>query len=51
MVIRQMAAAGSAIFVGHCAAEALKDKPGVLRVFIRSGEEEKKKRITQKYGI
>lgn len=46
-----MAAVGSAVFVGHCASEALKDTPGVLRVFIRSSEEEKRKRITEKYGI
>lgn len=49
--IRQMAAAGPAVFVGHCASEALKDRPGVLRVFIRSDEGEKKKRIVQEYGI
>lgn len=50
-VIRRMAAEGPAIFVGHCAAEALKDREGVLRVFIRSDEEQKKWRIQQKYGI
>lgn len=49
--IQNLAASGSAIFVGHCAAEALKDKK-VLNVFIRcSDEEEKKKRIAEDYGI
>lgn len=49
--IQHLAAAGSAIFVGHCASEALKDKK-ILNVFIRcSSEEEKKKRIAEDYGI
>ncbi len=49
--IQNLAASGSAIFVGHCASEALKDKK-VLNVFIRcSDEEEKKKRIAEDYGI
>lgn len=49
--IQHLAATGSAIFVGHCASEALKDKK-VLNVFIRcSNEEEKKKRIAEEYGI
>lgn len=49
--IRNLAAAGSAIFIGHCASEALKDKK-VMKVFIRcSDEEEKKKRIEEDYGI
>lgn len=49
--IRQMAALGQSVFVGHCASEALKDRQGVLRVFIHSGEEEKKRRVIQEYGI
>ncbi len=50
-VIRQMAEKGPAVFVGHCAAEALKTKQGLLRVFIRCGMEEKRKRITEEYKI
>lgn len=49
--IQHLAASGPAIFVGHCASEALKDRKA-LNVFIRcSDEEEKKKRIAQDYGI
>ena len=50
-LIRHMAANGPAIFLGHCAAEALKDKKGLVRVFIRSSAEEKKKRIREEYDI
>lgn len=51
-VIRHFANHGAAIFLGHCASEALKDYDGTLRVFIRcSDEEEKMKRITEEYGI
>ncbi|MDE7326315.1 MAG: cytidylate kinase-like family protein [Lachnospiraceae bacterium] len=51
-VIRQLAANGSAIFLGHCAAEALKDHKGVVRVFIRCcDEEERRRRIVEEYGI
>lgn len=49
--IRQMANAGSAVFIGHCASEALKDRQGVLRVFIRSDVEEKKRCIINEYGV
>lgn len=49
--IKHLAAAGSAVFIGHCATEALKDFK-VYKVFIRcSDEEEKKKRIAKDYGI
>lgn len=41
---------GQAVFVGHCAAEALKDKGNVLRVFIRAAEEFKNKRAVSVYG-
>ena len=51
-VIEQLAASGPAVFMGHCACEALKEKPGVLRVFIRcSDEREKRERIIREYGI
>lgn len=50
--IQRIAMNGKAIFLGHCAAEALKDKKGVVRVFIRSGSsEEKQQRIAKDYGI
>ncbi len=50
--IRSLAAKGPAVFIGHCASEALKDKPGVLRVFIRCADEAKKKeRIAREYNI
>lgn len=50
--IRRLAADGRAVFLGHCACEALKEYGGVVKVFIRCGdEEEKRKRILQDYGI
>lgn len=50
--IRQFARNSKAVFLGHCAAEALKDMGQVIRVFIRcSDEEQKKARIMEDYGI
>ena len=49
--IRRLAASGPAIFLGHCAAGALGQYRGVVRVFIQGGSEDKKKRIMQDYGI
>ena len=50
--IRRLAMEGPAIFLGHCACDALKDQKGVVKVFIHSeNEEEIKKRITKDYGI
>ena len=49
--IQRLAANGPAVFLGHCAFEALKDYRGVVRVFIRAEEKEKKKRILEEYGI
>lgn len=53
MEIQKLAkSSGRAIFLGHCASEALKDQPGVVKVFIRSSsEEEKRRRIREDYGI
>lgn len=49
--IKQFAAFGPTVFIGHCAAEALKEHK-VLKVFIRcSNYEQKKKRIFEDYGI
>ena len=51
-VIRRLAADHPAVFLGHCASEALKEYDGVVRVFIRCTDEEaKKKRIIEEYGI
>lgn len=50
--IQRLARDGKAIFLGHCASEALKNQKNVVRVFIRSShEEERKKRIQEEYGI
>lgn len=50
--IRKIAMEGRTIFLGHCASEALKDKEGVIRVFIRSASNEaKRRRIRTDYGI
>ncbi len=50
--IQRIAMEGNAIFLGHCAAEALKGKEGVVRVFIRSGSnDEKRQRIRTDYGV
>lgn len=49
--IVRLAGSGPAVFIGHCASEALKDRK-VLKVFIRcSDDAEKKKRIAEEYGI
>ncbi len=50
-VIRQLAAEGPAIFLGHCAEEALKEHKGVVRVFIHSDIKEKRERVMEDYGI
>lgn len=49
--IERLAAKGPAIFLGHCAAGVLKSYPGVVKVFIRANEEDKKKRIIKDYAI
>ncbi len=50
-VIKHLAASGSAVFIGHCASEALKGQK-VLKVFIYcSDEQAKAKRIAEDYGI
>lgn len=51
-VIQRFAKKSSAIFLGHCASEALKDYDDVIKVFIRcSNEEIKRQRIMDTYGI
>lgn len=49
--IRDFARQGSAIFLGHCAIEALKEYDDVVQVFIYSDAETKQKRIMEDYGI
>lgn len=50
--IRKMAKNGPAIFLGHCASEALRESHGVVKIFIRcSDSKEKKQRIMDEYGI
>lgn len=50
--IKEMAAQGPAIFLGHCASEALKGRAGVVKVFIRCSDPERKhERILEDYGI
>lgn len=50
--IQHFARQGPAIFLGHCAAEALKGQKGVVRVFIRCTDRaEKHARIAEEYGI
>lgn len=50
--IQRLAENGPAVFLGHCASEALKNKKGVITVFIRcSDAEEKHKRIISDYGV
>lgn len=51
-VIREFAKKGSAIFLGHCASEALKEYDNVIKVFIRcSNEDIKRQMIADTYGI
>jgi hypothetical protein len=50
--IRKLAMQGNAIFLGHCASEALKEKEHVVKVFIRcSDQAQKQERILKEYGI
>ncbi len=51
LMIKKLATKGPAIFLGHCASEALKDRKGVIKVFIRASDEEKKKRVKEEYSI
>ena len=43
--IQSLAQNGSAVFMGHCASEALKDRKGVVKVFIHADDAFKQKRI------
>lgn len=51
-VIQRLARKGPAVFLGHCASEALKEHGGVIRVFVRCTDEKaKRRRILEEYGI
>ena len=51
-VIKHFAMQGPAIFLGHCASEALKEKKKVIKVFIRCSDiNQKRSRIETEYGI
>lgn len=50
-VIRDLAAQSPAIFIGHCASEALRGVSGVANVFIRADKAYKNARIQTEYGI
>lgn len=50
-VIHDYAAAGPGIFIGHCAAQAFKDRKDVLRVFIHAEHDFRIKRAISEYGI
>lgn len=49
--IKELANQGSAIFLGHCAAESLKQYADVIRVFIYADAETKQHRIQEDYKI
>lgn len=50
-VVKNLASNGRAIFLGHCASEALKSIDGVVKVFIHAQAKEKRIRIASDYGI
>ena len=49
--IQEFADRGSAIFLGHCASEALKERDNVIHVYIHADAETKKQRIMEDYGV
>lgn len=50
-IIKNAAEQGSAVFLGHCAGEALKDSMDVIRVFIHADTDSKHRRIHEEYNI
>jgi cytidylate kinase len=50
-IIRQLADNGSGIFVGRCADYVLRDRPGMLSVFITADKEDRIARIVEKKGM
>lgn len=49
--IRELAKNGKAVFLGHCASEALKEYKDVIKVYIYADADTRKKRIYEDYGI
>lgn len=49
--IKTLALRGPAVFLGHCASEALKTRRGVIKVFIHADNQEKEKRIMEDYQV
>ena len=50
-IIRQLADAGSGVFVGRCADYVLRDREGMLSVFITADWEDRVARIVEKRGL
>ncbi|MBR5735847.1 MAG: cytidylate kinase-like family protein [Bacteroidales bacterium] len=50
-IIRQLADAGSGIFVGRCADYVLRDREGMLSVFITADKQDRIARIMEKDGL
>lgn len=50
-IIRRIASQGPCVIVGRCADHILEDFPNVLKVFVHSDMESKKRRVTEQYGI
>lgn len=50
-IIRELALQGPAVFVGRCAGEALKERQGVLNVFIHASPEFRRQRAEAEYGV
>ncbi|MCF0178345.1 MAG: cytidylate kinase-like family protein, partial [Bacteroidales bacterium] len=50
-VVKEIAAKGSAIFVGRCADYILRDSKELLSVFITADREDKIKRIMKRHGM
>ncbi len=49
-IIEELAESGNCVIVGRCADYVLRDRKNTLHVFIYGDEEEKAKRIVEKYG-
>lgn len=50
-IIKDIASDTKAIFVGHFASAALKERHDVLNVFIRSNYDDRKNRVITQYGV
>ena len=50
-IIRELADEGPAVFIGHCAGHALKDRDDVLNVYIHGSKSFNKFRAIEKYHI